>query len=228
MIEAASILPLGAIVAGAHAVPTGDIGTGLRRCILTGTGGTFQIDYSHVAAGSVLLTRSLFALGGKTVSTVQSFVFDDPLHSLWSHVGIMGGDGYVWDIMPDQMVRRLTFQDFVRDVDLLAIRSLRGAALDADLLQAHVEDQAHCDYPSFAHAATILAFVRMMGGRRLADIRFKPNELICSTFVDRILRLAADREILPDDRPPLVLPGHFARSTAFADVSMVDRVFRLA
>ena len=159
---------------------------------------------------------------------MQSFVFDDELHSLWSHVGIMGGDGRVWDIMPDQMVRRLAFADFISDVDLLAVRSLRGAPLDADLLQAHIEDQSHCDYPSFAQAGTIMAFIRMMSRQRLAQIRFRQNELICSTFVDRILRLAANREILPEDRPPLVLPGHFARSTAFVDVPMVDRVFRLA
>lgn len=228
MLDVLSILPIGAILGGTQYVPACESLTGLRSCILTGAGGSFQIDYSHVAPGSVLLTRGLFALGGKSVSTVQSFIFDDELHSLWSHVGIMGADGWVWDIMPDQMVRRVAFADFIRDVDLLAVRSLLGEPLDSDLLQAHIVDQSRCDYPSFAQAGTIMAFIRMMAARRMTEIRFKPNELICSTFVDRILRLAANREILPDDRPPLVLPGHFARSTAFADVPMVDRVCRLA
>lgn len=214
--------------AGAYHVPASDGLIGLRRCVMAGSGGCFEIDYSHVPVGSVLLTRSHFASGGKTVSAVQSFVFDDELHSLWSHVGIMGADDHVWDIMPDKMVRRLAFADFIRDADLLAVRRLNGAPLDAKVLQDHIEDQAHCDYPSFAQAGTILAFVRMMSSRRVGELRFRQNELICSTFVDRILRLAADREILPEDRPPLVLPGHFARSGAFSDVPMIDRVFRLA
>ncbi len=202
MLDAGSILPIGAILVGTRDVPGSEGLIGLRRCVL-------------------------IALGGKSVSTMQSFVFDDELHSLWSHVAIMGGDDNVWDIMPDKMVRRLTFADFVRDVDLLAVRCLRGKPFDADDLQAHILDQARCDYPSFARPGTVLAFVRMMSRRSLAEVRFKQNELICSTFVDRILRLAASREILPDDRPPLVLPGHFARSSAFEDVPMVDRMRRL-
>ena len=199
-----------------------------RHCIFHREPAAFLLNYGHIPPGSVLLVRSLFDAGGKSVSALQSFIFEEEIHSLWSHVGIVDTHHRVWDIMPALMVRQLSFSEFLEGVDLLAVRSLEVALSDGWLLQAHIEDQAQSQYPSFAQADVIAAFIKMMVRSDTLPIRFQHNELICSTFVDRILRLVSGSEILPDDRPPLVLPAHFARSTAFRDVPMADRICRIA
>jgi hypothetical protein len=228
VLQSDAILPLGLILGGRREVPLREAPPSSRHCIFYREPAAFLLSYGHIPPGSILLVRSLFDAGGKSVSALQSFIFEEEIHSLWSHVGIVDTEHRVWDIMPGLMVRQLSFAQFLDGVDLLAVRSLESALFDDGRLQAHIEDQAQSQYPSFAQTDVIAAFIRMMARSDVLPIRFQHDELICSTFVDRILRLVSNTEILPDDRPPLVLPGHFARSTAFRDVPMADRIYRIA
>jgi hypothetical protein len=225
VLSAESILPLGAVLSGHAAVPSlsaDEIDEPF--CVLETATASYVIRYGHIEPGSVLLTRPAFDAGSKLIAGFQSFIFDDEIHSMWSHVAIMGAGQMIWDIMPDLNVRNLSMKDFLQNADFLAVRRLRKPGFDEAVLQAHIEDQRHAAYPSLQDIRVVNQFLKMMAKGQVVPLSLRPTEFVCSTFVDRILRMASNSEILPEDRPALALPGHFARSTAFEDVVMNDRM----
>lgn len=227
MLDGTNILPIGALARQRHLVPV-RAGDDIPRhyCVIQGEAGPVCVAYGHLPVGAVLLVRQSFDPGSKTVAAMQSFIFDDPMHSMWSHVAIVGEGLRVWDIMPDEHVREQSMGEFLSECDLLAARALKGVFFDPDDLQRHIVEQRGSTYPNLSQPHFVQAFLAMMMKGRQPP-RFNSGELVCSTFVDRILRVASRIEILPDDRPPLALPGHFARSSAFVDVPLSDCAFRL-
>lgn len=223
MLSAKSILPLGAVLGGRTAAVSlsADEIDG-PFCVFEMSDASYVIRYGHIEPGCVLLTRPAFDAGSKVIASFQSFIFDEEIQSMWSHVAIMGTGHLVWDIMPDLNVRRLSMGEFLQGTDFLAVRRLKRPGFDDAALQAHIEDQRRAAYPSLRDIRVVNQFLKMMTKGQVAPLSLRPTEFVCSTFVDRILRMASNSEILPEDRPALALPGHFARSSAFEDVAMSD------
>ncbi len=178
--------------------------------------------------GSIILVRREKAVAGQFIALVQSRHFENPLHSMWSHIGIMGLGGQVWDIMPGKHVRQISFPEFLDRADYLAVRELdpRVAGLKLDRLFRVLHDQAGVEYPNFLDPKTVYHhYSSVIKGIRPETMDIE--QMVCSQFVHRILTEVFECELFPQDRPLFVLPGHFARSTAFVDMDWNQCMYRV-
>ncbi|OCJ02980.1 hypothetical protein A6U86_31755 [Rhizobium sp. AC27/96] len=215
MLTKASIVDIHRIVETPLAKFEGDLGK--DHCLLDIEYREVVFDFGSVVPGSIILTRNNIS----AVPKFQTLVTRASEARRWSHVAIMGNGGQVWDIMPNKHVRTQTFDQFLKDVDSFAIRRLR-LPVDSDVLEGSLHKFSKAKYS-------------VMGAVELATLRKKgvpvenlpPEELVCSTFVNRVLFDALDTEVI-EMNVPIIWPSHFAESSLFEDVDLSDCFFFLA
>jgi hypothetical protein len=133
----------------------------------------------------------------------------------------------IWDTNPGAHVQSRTLSAFAADTDFLHARTVRGAQWDLDVLREVLTEQSRSVYPQFAKRKVVRYFLDYMAGHSIEPPPFNPDELICSTFVDRVIRETLSIEPFPEDAPPLALPGHFARTSAMECMPLATCVYRL-
>lgn len=181
---------------------------------------------ADLGPGTILLTRPMFGVGAKAIASYQSLVFSSDKVSCWSHVAIVGADGFVWDANPGLDIMARSLSEFLEGVDILHARRVRGREWDLRLLDDVIREQSRATYPQLADRDVTRYLLSYMAGRA-EPVPFDRNELICSSFVDRVVREALSIEPFPEDAPPLALPGHFAQSGAFECIRLASNVFRV-
>jgi hypothetical protein len=145
---------------------------------------------------------------------------------MWSHVAIMGADGHVWDLMPSIDVRRLPFETFISNSYYVAARRFKHVPIDPDILRRKIAEQSHASYAHFT-PQFLNAILRSFAHRDTAELKLNRGELLCSSYVDRILGNTIDRDPLDDLVVGYPLPAHFALSDNFSDVLLRNKFFRL-
>ena len=187
-------------------------------------------DAECFAPGSIILTRSFSEIGSKAIASYQALLFDNEHHSQWSHIAILDSKQNVWDINPSKNVQCRTISGFLDGVDKFHVRNV-NRIVNAELLDEIIAEQADAKYPALERADFIRYFLDtmlMVHGKKPMVNKIPPisgAELICSMYVDRIIREAFWIEPLPESKPPLALPGHFASSSAFDCVDIGSRIF---
>lgn len=165
--------------------------------------------------GDVLLChpRNLGALGAVNLR-FQEVWRDDTANARWTHVAVVGANSIIWEAMPNSDVRALTVREFLRDKSKVRRLRLKVAPEGGIPITG--------------------ALMRLLGGRYRLDIEmmkefsWSPREsfqytgiplefdienFICSTFVTKVLIIAARRHPLPEVQ--VQFPIDFARSDNF-------------
>ena len=136
----------------------------------------------------------------------------------FTHCGVYAGDGMVWDHAPTAHVRLSTLASFTVGVRRLRAVRLRSAPVDATALMRQcrvIQRDARYAMARFATGETL-----QLLGARVIGVRIDGGvaaQLVCSTFVFRVLRYATDGAlqiphafVLPADflDPDLTVPVH--------------------
>jgi hypothetical protein len=187
----------------------------------------FYLPEEMFPPGTVLLTSSPQTPGGKLIARVQDQIFDNEDVAMWSHVALVDSLGLVWEANPDRHITSCSLPEFFRKNVAVHGRRLSERSVDAERLDAIIAEQRFARYPQLADIHVLRYFVNAMRrSGKSVDLNFAPNELICSSFIHRVLMLTCGFEPFPD--VPLALPGHFAESGVFECLDFRSAAFRLA
>lgn len=138
--------------------------------------------------------------------------------SAWTHAAIYAGDDRIWDAMPDLHIQERTIGELVRQSVPISLYRLRNAQIEKHLLARLIEEQAKQTYAVGGYLGVLAS--RMISNAPAPEHpdHTASRPVICSIFVERVLMLAAGRQVLP--HVPVSVPADFATSTAFEPVSL--------
>jgi len=167
-------------------------------------------------AGDIILTRPLHqSVGSRAVAACQRGLGCGTHASSWTHVAIFDGLS-AWEAMPGTGVAARSIHHIVdRDVRVL-VRRLAGHDFDQGRLMKVLVAQESVDYSVLPYLPSLLQ--RRLGLKPAAAAPSQLPQLICSVFVDRVLKMTANRTLFPSVQ--VTVPADFQSSDQFVDVPL--------
>jgi hypothetical protein len=176
------------------------------------------------ATGDILLSGPFVGqerFGPTGISAAHAVIFYqrqlDPVlaHHRWWHVGVYNGCGAIVEALPFRHVVHTPVGQWAAEKPSVHRLRLKGFQTDPDRLSHVFGDLENSSYQINTQIMKLLAMrlARTAGiNRPLAD-GYNGEALICSVFVERVLRHAAQREVFRDVE--IVTPRDFAAHRDF-------------
>ena len=136
----------------------------------------------------------------------------------WSHVGIYNGRGYIWDANPSVNVQERAVGDFLVARRTVAVLRPNAAAISEEDLYGVLREFVGSRYDVMAHKEMLIRRVFEQWTPESFKIEEVSNLLICTTFVERVLRHAF--LIQPFKDVILPLPADFMTSKHFSSIPL--------
>jgi hypothetical protein len=180
-----------------------------------------QIDKSCLKPGDVFLfadSNPKLKLG--KIQWVQSKISNDQHLNKWSHVAFWDGE-LIYDAWPNLDIRKYPLSAVFREYPEIHVRRLVSHAVNHLRLQDFLHNKTKfIKYPS--RPALVKLYWKSFGLQAKTTLSEGeiPQQQVCSTFVDQAIRYSTDRDIFKSI--PFVLPIHFAISTDFECVKLVE------
>lgn len=170
-----------------------------------------SLNFDEWVAGDVILSGSLLEEAGlEQITHYQSRFSQDPEIYRWWHVAIYAGKGVIWEALPGKDVTQTEVQTWVSRQYSIHRMRFKSTDFDNAGLEQALAEQADAEYKVNGHIKALLAARASRSKTPLPAWKrsYSGNELICSVFVERVIRQVAQQEVFRGME--IVIPMDFA------------------
>ena len=189
-----------------------------RQCSVWCRHGRVVPNVSNWRAGDVVLSRTSKLIDW--VAIYQGAILPGKDAAKWNHVGVYDGTGFIWDANPHVHVQERSVGDYLLGKDEIAIVRVKEFAISSTELIGLLGDVAQTSYDMTSYAGLLswrlMASALVYGNDLRQAVDNDAPAVICSTFLERVLRHATAGQVFPDT--PIVVPADYAVSTRFTHV----------
>lgn len=166
--------------------------------------------------GDVVLTGpDLSSVGTDQITSYQKLLNGDPNLHRWWHVALYDGAGNLVEANQNVNVRNISVASWAASQVVTHRLRLATASIDQIAFQNAVAALSGQTYHASAQIMALLASRAARSELSLPAMKkpYNGDELICSVFVERVLRNTVNKELFP--RKEIVVPLDYAASSDF-------------